>query len=193
LNSPITNNTYASRYWGIDGAVQYGGSNGTAPINLLNTTAGIVDAGTSLVYLATRMFETINPRGTQKLINTFSTLDAYNQYVETTGAVLDTQTKLLRITPAQYESLQSLHFVFGDNMFELTPNAQIFSRAHNAPMQGGDQESIYLAVQDVGTSFPPGVDFVCGMLFMDRFYTVFDNGNRRIGFAPTAFTYANTN
>jgi hypothetical protein len=36
--------------------------------------------------------------------------DAYNRYVDATGAVLDSATGLLRITEAQYANLQSLFF-----------------------------------------------------------------------------------
>lgn len=36
--------------------------------------------------------------------------DAYFAYQDATGAVFDHMTGLLRITPAQYDSLQSLFF-----------------------------------------------------------------------------------
>jgi hypothetical protein len=57
MDSPITNNTYAGRYWGIDAAIQYGGGSGSAAVGLTNITAGIVDTGTTLVYLSTGMFD----------------------------------------------------------------------------------------------------------------------------------------
>jgi hypothetical protein len=104
---------------------------------------------------------------------------------------LDSSTQLLRITDAQYASLQSLYFDIGGNTFELTRNAQIWQRTHNSAIQG-DNESIYLAVQDIGQAFP-GLDFICGMAFLERFYSVFDSGNRRVGLAVTPFTNATTN
>jgi cathepsin E len=110
-------------------------------------------------------------------------LGAYNKYVKATGAVLDSDTGFLRITNAQYEGLWSLYFVIGGKTFELTRNAQIYWRY---------EEFIYLAVKDMGTTHP-GVDFVCGMAFLERFYSVFDSGNRRVGFARTQFTNATTN
>ncbi len=104
---------------------------------------------------------------------------------------MDSNTRFLRITNAQYKSLQPLNFVIGDKTFELTPNAQIWPRVLNTAIYG-DQDSIYLSVQDLGQNFP-GVDFICGMTFLERFYSVFDSGNRQVGLARTAFTNATTN
>ena len=118
-------------------------------------------------------------------------LAAFNKYVNATGGVLDNSTNLLRITNAQYESLQPLNFVIDGDTFELTPNAQIWPRALNIAIHG-DEDAIYLAVGDLGNKFP-GADFICGMAFLERYYSVFDSGNRRVGFARTPFTNATTN
>jgi cathepsin E len=104
---------------------------------------------------------------------------------------LDSSTQFLRITNAQYKSLQPLNFVIGGETFELTANAQIWPRALNTVIDG-DNDSIYLVVQDIGNKFP-GVDFICGMAFLERFYSAFDSGNRRVGLARTTFTNATTN
>ena len=105
--------------------------------------------------------------------------------------MLDNSTHLIRITNAQYKNLQSLYFVIGGKTFELTPNAQIWHREHNSAIQG-DKDSIYLAIQNIGQAYP-GLDFICGMGFLERFYAVFDTGNRRLGLARTPFTNATTN
>jgi hypothetical protein len=68
----------------------------------------------------------------------------------------------------------------------LIQNAQIWPRALNTAI-GGDEDSIYLAVQDLGDNYP-GVNFICGIAFLERFYSVFDTGNSRVGLARTAFT-----
>lgn len=47
LGSPLTRTFPASRYWGIDQSIRYGNS---TPI--LETTAGIVDTGTTLILVA---------------------------------------------------------------------------------------------------------------------------------------------
>ena len=116
-------------------------------------------------------------------------LDAYNSYVIATGAVQDNNTGLLHITPAQYTNLQSLFFDIGGRTYELTPNAQIWPRALNAVI-GGETSNIYLVSTDGG---PNAVNFIVGMAFLERFYSVFDTNNRRVGLATTAFTYADVN
>ena len=49
---PITSTSPASNYWGIDQSVTYGDNT-----QLLDTTAGIVDTGTTLLMLATSAFQ----------------------------------------------------------------------------------------------------------------------------------------
>jgi hypothetical protein len=35
------------------------------------------------------------------------------------------------------------------------------------------------------------MDFICGMTFLERFYTLYDTGISRLGLATTQFTIAN--
>ena len=58
---------------------------------------------------------------------------------------------------------------------------------------GGDPNSIYLIVSDLGSPSGEGLDFINGMVFLQRFYNVFDVTNNRVGFATTQFTDAVTN
>ena len=80
---PLTRTEPAAEYWGIDQTVAYGEK------TILPLTAGIVDTGTTLLMLAT---------------------DAFNNYTAATGAVLDSTTGLLTVTPAQYSNLESMFF-----------------------------------------------------------------------------------
>ena len=50
---PITSTQPAGNYWGIDQTVSYGDNT-----SLLDTTAGIVDTGTTLILLASDAFQT---------------------------------------------------------------------------------------------------------------------------------------
>ena len=50
FNSPITETSPASDYWGIDQSIFYGDE------SILGTTAGIVDTGTTLILLASGKF-----------------------------------------------------------------------------------------------------------------------------------------
>ncbi|KAK7695039.1 hypothetical protein QCA50_002227 [Cerrena zonata] len=164
--APITRTSPASEFWGIDQTIRYGAST-----SILTSTAGIVDTGTTLTLIAT---------------------DALTRYQRATGAVLDNATGLLRLTTAQFASLQSLFFTIGGTTFELTANAQAWPRNLNTAI-GGNANSVYLIVGDLGTPTGEGLDFINGMTFLERFYSVFDTANRRVGLATTSFTHATTN
>ncbi|KAF8889846.1 aspartic proteinase from Irpex Lacteus [Infundibulicybe gibba] len=162
----LTTTSPASEFWGIDQEITYGAST-----NILGRTAGIVDTGTTLVLIAT---------------------DAFNRYRAATGAVLDANTGLLRITSAQFANLQSLFFTMDCSVLEFTANAQIWPRSLNADI-GGTAGNIYLIIGDLGTPSGEGLDFINGLAFLERFYVAFDTSNEQIGFANTAFTTATTN
>ncbi|KAH8984438.1 aspartic peptidase A1 [Lactarius akahatsu] len=163
---PGTGTFPASEFWGINESIRYGAST-----SILSTTAGIVDTGTTLILIAT---------------------DAFNRYKTATGGVPDAATGLLKITSTQFNNLQSLFFTTGGRAFELTANAQIWPRALNTFI-GGTSGSIYLVVNDIGSPTGSGLDFINGYTFLERFYSVFDTTNNRVGFATTAFTTATTN
>ncbi|KAH9992889.1 aspartic peptidase domain-containing protein [Russula vinacea] len=140
-------------YWGLELSFHYGDDDDdTTPI--MYTNAGILDTGTSLIYIAS---------------------DAYQRYVAATGAVHDKATGLLRISTNQYHSLHSLFFNIGGSTYEFTRNAQIFPRILNTDLAGGDKDSIYLVIMEIG-NFVPGLQFILGKAFLERFYTVFDTG-----------------
>ncbi|KAJ6489065.1 aspartic peptidase domain-containing protein [Mycena sanguinolenta] len=163
--TPITSTTPASSYWGIDQTVSYGST------SILDSTAGIVDTGSTLILLAT---------------------DAFQRYQRATGAVRDDRTGLLKITTAQFSNLKNLDFIIGGVTYSLTPNAQIWPRSLNSQI-GGARNSIYLIISDLGTSSGEGFDFINGYAFLERFYSVYDADNRRIGLATTSFTDATIN
>lgn len=125
--TPITTKRPANKYWGIDMAVNYGSSGRS----LMNSTAGIVDTGSTLVLLPS---------------------DAFDIYTNTTGAASDYKTGLLKISEENYNKLESMYFEIGGSTFELTKNAQTFPRALNE-FVGGDSDAIYLAVGDVCVFF----------------------------------------
>ncbi|OJT05192.1 Polyporopepsin [Trametes pubescens] len=164
---PVTSTSPASFYVGIDQTITYG----SAATPILSLTAGITDTGTTLVLIAS---------------------DAFSAYQTATGGVADNNTGLLKITADQFASLESLFFHIGDNTYEFTPNAQIWPRALNTAI-GGDADSIYLIVADLGSNSGEGLDFIDGFTFLERFYNVWDVANAQVGFATTSFTDATTN
>jgi cathepsin E len=164
--TPITGTSPASEFWGINQSIRFGTST-----SILATTAGIVDTGTTLVLIAT---------------------NAFTKYKTATGGVLDNATGLLKISSTQFANLQSLFFLIGGTNFELTANAQIWPRTLN-PDIGGVAGNIYLVVADLGTNSGEGLDFINGFAFLERFYSVFDTANKRIGFATTPNTHSTLN
>ncbi|KAJ7510922.1 aspartic peptidase domain-containing protein [Mycena galericulata] len=163
--TPVTSTSPASDYWGINQSISYGGT------TILTSTAGIVDTGTTLIYIAS---------------------NAFTKYQSATGAVLDNATGLLKVTSAQFAALQNLDFVIGGVTYALTPNGQIWPRSLNTAI-GGTSTSIYLVVANWGTPEGEGLDFINGYAFLERFYSVFDTANKQVGFATTPFTTATTN
>ena len=111
--------------------------------------------------------------------------------MDKTHATYDDDTGFLRISSKHYKKLQSLYFIVGGTTYELTPNAQTWPRALNSVI-GGRDDRIYLVVGDIGDGIP-GMDFICGMAFMERFYLVLDTGGQQISLATTQFTDAETN
>ncbi|KAF9228380.1 acid protease [Gyrodon lividus] len=162
---PLTITFPASYYWGIDECISYGNT------TILSETAGVVDSGTTLILLAS---------------------DAFNTYQSLTGAIMDETTGLLTITASQYAKLKTLTFNIGGVAYDLIPNAQIFPRSLNTAI-GGSASSIYLVVGDIGTPSGYGLDFINGYTFLERYYSVFDTTNGRVGFARTAYTDSTAN
>ncbi|KAG8221341.1 aspartic peptidase domain-containing protein [Butyriboletus roseoflavus] len=163
---PITTTSPASNYWGIDQSISYAGT------TVMSSTAGIVDTGTTLILLAS---------------------DAFQTYQSLTGATLDFNTNLLMINSTQYANLKTLSFNVGNTTYDLTPNAQIWPRSLNAAV-GGDSSAIYLVVNNIGWSSGTGpFNFCNGYGFLQRFYSVFDTTNQRVGFAKTVYTNSTTN
>lgn len=83
---------------------------------------------------------------------------------------------------------------------------------------GGESGSIYLIVADIGSAIGSGLDFINGYAFLcvfflffffsfvcsaafltwfviisERFYSVYDTANSRVGFATTQYTEATIN
>ncbi|KAF8871378.1 acid protease [Gymnopilus junonius] len=161
---PITNASKAGQYWGIDQSVAYGNT------TILNITSGIVDTGTTLIYLST---------------------DAYDRYMQATNATAS-DTGLLSLPVTQYSNLQSLFFNAGGTSFELTPNAQIWPRSLNT-LIGGTSDFVYLMIADIGSVSGSGLDFINGYAFLERFYSVYDSTNKRVGLASTNYTNLEVN
>lgn len=58
---------------------------------------------------------------------------------------------------------------------------------------GGTADGFFLIVSDLGTPSGEGFDFVNGMVFLERFFAVFDSTNNQVGIATTQFTDSEIN
>ncbi|KAJ6586039.1 aspartic peptidase domain-containing protein [Mycena capillaripes] len=130
--------------------------------------AGIVDTGSALLYLEQ---------------------NAYSRYVALTKATLDSEITGLLTVPS-INNLQNLVLLLNGNPFSLTPNAQIWPRALNAAI-GGKPNQIYLVVSTLGPS--EGINFILGMPFLQRYYTIYNYAEETFQIWTTAFTNATTN
>ncbi|KAG2068106.1 aspartic peptidase A1 [Suillus decipiens] len=161
----ITTTRPSSFYWGINQRITY------ANIQILANTPGVVDSGCTFLYLA---------------------IDAYERYRAVTGGTLNPANDLLQISLQQYNQLNDLEFHTGAINLKLVPNAQIWPRSLNYKINGGEND-IFLVVKSLTTPTGAGLNFINGYVFLQRVYTVFDSGKRRVGFAPNIFTQASTN
>ncbi|KAH7091014.1 acid protease [Auriculariales sp. MPI-PUGE-AT-0066] len=175
----ITNTSPASQYVGIDASFGFSGLEldvGGDLVGLhlletpiLNSTAGIVDSGTSLILLAT---------------------EAFKAYQSVTEAVIDNATGLLSVTNEQFDAMRNLLVNVDGVNYPLTPDAQRFPAKFNSQI-GGQPGKIYLVINDLGSHGESGLDFILGMYFLQRFYHVYDAGANRVGFARTQYTTQN--
>ncbi|KAJ7079750.1 acid protease [Mycena belliarum] len=163
---PITKQSPASHYWGIEQSISYGDK------EIMAMASGIADTGTTLLMVPTEVFKA---------------------YQKETGAVLDQSTNLLTVTEEQYKMMKSMFFNIGGVKYELTKNAQLFPRSMNETI-GAPNGKICLIFADMGNiNVGDGLCFINGYTFLQRFYSVYDVSNERVGFATTEFTMATTN
>ncbi|KAG2365455.1 aspartic peptidase A1 [Suillus spraguei] len=169
---------YGELIFGRDDPTKYVGSIGYTDITtipphreLMRHTAGVVDCGTTFLYIAS---------------------DAYERYQAVTGGTVNLANELLQISAVQYSALLRLKFYIGEEICSLSANAQIWPRSLNHLVSGVDGD-IFLIVKGLSTPTGAGFDFINGYVFLERFYTVFDTDRSRVGFAPTYHTYSISN
>ncbi|KAF7364898.1 Acid protease [Mycena venus] len=162
---PITKTKPACLYWGIEQSITYDGQ------EIMARGAGIADTGTTLVMLPKKTFEA---------------------YCCATGATLDQTTGLLTVTQEQYGRMKSMMFNIGGVQYALTKNAQIWPRSQNEQL-GVPSDKICLIFASMGDMENPGLCFINGFTFLQRFYSVYDTTNNQVGFATTEHTMTETN
>lgn len=140
----------AAAYWGISiASFTYGTT------TLSSTASGIVDTGTTLIYIPTA---------------------AYNAFLTATGGKTDTTSGLAVFTT---KPTSNFGIKFGTTTYTLTP-AQYLVPTAQYSVFGLTTGKYYAWINNGGTS---GVNTIIGQKFLENYYSVFDTTNSRIGFA----------
>jgi len=142
-------------YWGISTAITIGSTSA-------GTSGGIVDTGTTLVYLPS---------------------SAYNTWIKAIpSATVDNNSGLVRFPKSSLSSVPSISFTVGGTKFTLNNYAQLVEQGLYSSF-GLSSTYYYSWISNGGSS---GLDFIIGQKFLERFYSVYDTTNNRVGFATTS-------
>lgn len=143
----------ASEYWGISiASFTYGST------TLASSASGIVDTGTTLIYIPT---------------------SAYNKFLSAAGGATDSSSGLARFST---KPTSNFTIKFGTTSYTLTP-AQYLVPTAQYSYYGLTSGKYYAWINDGGSS---GVNVIIGQKFLENYYSVFDTTNSRIGFATAA-------
>ncbi|KAG1738545.1 acid protease [Suillus lakei] len=164
--TPVTKTRPAARYWGINVTESTYGTHAIIP----QSTAGVVDTGTTLVLLADDFFAVY--------------LDAIP------GAYLDVNnTGLIVIPSSSVADMHPLGFKIGGCVLSMDTTAQLFPLDQNAAW-GGETGVQYGTISNLGADSGKGFDFIIGEKFMEKYYVIFDADDNRVGFAYTDHTFS---
>lgn len=142
----------ASYYWGISiASFTYGST------TLASSASGIVDTGTTLIYIPT---------------------SAYNKFLSAAGGKTDSSTGLASFSK---KPTSNFSIKFGSTTYTLTPSQYLVPTAQYSNF-GLSSSKYYAWINDGGSS---GVNTIIGQKFLENYYSVFDTTNSRIGFATS--------
>ncbi|KAH9832517.1 acid protease [Rhodofomes roseus] len=163
--TPVTTTYPSNYYWGINVTGATYGETTVIP----GSYAGIVDTGTTLIYIADDWYQT------------------YQDSIP--GAYYDGNNTGLIVIP--FESIPFMQpftvYVSGEP-FVLDVEAQLLPIWQNTAW-GAEPNLQYGYIGPIGSPSGEGLDFILGQKFMERFYAVFDTPNSRVGFAYSDHTY----
>ncbi|SPJ78649.1 probable aspartic proteinase precursor [Fusarium torulosum] len=147
---PTLTSGSAAAYWGISiASFTYGST------TLASSGSGIVDTGTTLIYIPT---------------------SAYNKFLSATGGRTDSSSGLAIFTT---KPTSNFGIKFGSTTYTLTPAQYLIPTAQYSNF-GLTSGKYYAWISDGGSS---GVNTIIGQKFLENYYSVYDTTNSRIGFA----------
>ncbi|CCM04756.1 uncharacterized protein FIBRA_06946 [Fibroporia radiculosa] len=161
--TPVTTTYPSNYYWGVNVTLATYGETTVIP----GSYAGIVDTGTTLIYIADNWYST------------------YQDSIP--GAYYDNSTGLIVIPEQSVEYMQPFNFEIGGGIFSLSPEAQLLPKDQNEAW-GAEPGLQYGYIGPIGEDSGTGLDFIIGQKFMERFYAVFDTAHNQVGFAYTTHT-----
>ncbi|OAX38322.1 acid protease [Rhizopogon vinicolor AM-OR11-026] len=157
LYMPVTETYPAAGYWGVNVSDVIYGSHSVIP----QSTAGVVDTGTTLILIADDFFA------------------VYMAAIP--GAYIDDNTGLIVIPASSVAGMQPLKFKFGKTVLSIDASSQLIPQDQNTEW-GGEKGVQYGVVGNLGANSGEGLDFTLGQKFMEIFYAVFDADENRVGF-----------
>lgn len=138
--APKSTSSSVGPYWGVAvSAIKYGSTS-------LGSGSGIVDTGTTLIYIPS---------------------SAYSKFLSASGGKTDSSTGLAKFTK---KPTGTFSFTIGGTVLSLTPAQYLIPTAQYSNF-GISGSAYYSWINDGGSS---GVDFIIGQKFLENYYSVFD-------------------
>ncbi|KAJ7621072.1 putative cathepsin E [Roridomyces roridus] len=146
----ITFTNAIAPYWGVSPNQFKIGS-----VSLLGSASGIVDTGTTLIYIPSFVF---------------------TEFLLGTGGRSDSSTGLVKY---RKKPSANFSFVIGGTTYTLAPDQYLVPAAQYGNF-GLTSGAFYAVVADGGVQSP---NMILGMSFLEYYYSVYDSTNNRIGLA----------
>ncbi|KAJ3497182.1 hypothetical protein NLG97_g2099 [Lecanicillium saksenae] len=147
---PTLRSGAAAPYWGVSiASFTYGST------TLASGATGIVDTGTTLIYIPS---------------------SAYSKFLSATGGKTDSSSGLAVFTK---KPTANFSIKIGSNTYTLTPDQYLVPSAQYSVF-GLTSGKYYAWINNGGSS---GVNTIIGQKFLEIYYSVYDTTNSRIGFA----------
>ena len=196
MYAPLTKMSPASQYWGIDISSCMHGSN----MMISTPIAGILDAGAPSVFALYACRDTYLFSFQTEVLIPDSFFRAYINAIP--EAKFNKMTGLIEIPHSSMQHMQPLHFTIGDREFTLDVGSQLVPHKIYTALGGDATGKCYGVVGSIGHVMGHGLDFLLGIPFMEKYYTVssgpcfeksilnghpwqvYDADRQQIGFAP---------
>ncbi|KAJ6781256.1 hypothetical protein PWT90_08893 [Aphanocladium album] len=147
---PTLKSGSAAPYWGVSiASFNYGST------VLASGATGIVDTGTTLIYIPS---------------------SAYSKFLSAAGGKTDSSSGLAAFTK---KPTSNFSIKIGSNTYTLTPDQYLVPAAQYSVF-GLSSGKYYAWINNGGSS---GVNTIIGQKFLEIYYSVYDTTNGRIGFA----------